>query len=355
MLKSHVRTLTVLLTFALGAALPAQEPATAKKSHGAAVAAGRAALQESDWQAAAASFKKAVELDPEDGTSWQLLGYSLHADGRLDEALPIHQKAAEFAGVAPVASYNVACVYALKGDKDKALTWLEKAAAVGFDRPEHIANDPDMDPLRADPRFAAALAKIEANGGPDRVQVYAPTTKRECARVAWFGRTGSPGQIAIDYSPIPWRSKYDEMVDSPEMIGKKWRLGSDFWTSLDTSVALRFGDVTVPAGYYYLTLAQPEAGRFELGVHDAATVRKQKLDAYLANRVQGGIAIALAHGEAEDAAETLALGIELAKGSQDHGEFTIRFGGHVLSAPVLIELPKAKNKTAKDSGGDHAK
>lgn len=348
MQKTRSRSaLSVLSALALTLAAPAPAQESGAAGHDKVVAKAREALEHGEFEAAAASFRKAVELKPEDGTSWQLLGYSLHALGKLDEALPVHKKAAEFPNVAPVATYNVACVYALKGETEKALKWLQKSADAGFDRPEHIANDPDMDPLRKNEQFKAIVAEIEANSGPDRVQVYVMKNKRKCARVAWFGRTGSPGQIAIDYTPVKWQDKYDEMAGSEKMLGRKWRLGADFWTSLDTSVDLGFGDTKVPAGYYYLTLEQRKPGKFVLGVHDAAEVKKMRLDAYQADKVRGGFEIALEHGRTDEVADHLSIGIGLEQGSQDHGELEIHFGGHRLTAPVVMKVGKGYGKKSK--------
>ncbi|MCA8974042.1 MAG: DUF2911 domain-containing protein [Planctomycetes bacterium] len=298
----------------------------------------REALQGGEFEAAAAGFRRVTAAAPDDGTSWQLLGYCLHALGKLDEALPVHKRAAEFPEVAAVASYNAACVYALQGKVDEAFGWLDKAATAGFDRPEHIEGDSDMDVLRKDPRFAKILERINKQAGPDRMQVFAIQNERKCARVAWFNRAGSPGQIAIQYSPVAWRDKYDAMVDDAAMLGKKWRFGADFWTSLDNSVDLLMGGVTVPAGYYYLTVAQHEPGKFVLGIHDAAEVKKQRIDAFQAERLQGGIEVPLVHDTSEDIAEELGIAIKVKSGSKDHGKFVVRFGGHALTAPVLMKV-----------------
>lgn len=126
------------------------------------------AVQAESWEAAASSFQKLTEADPGDGDAWQMLGYSLHSAGRPDEALPIFIKASEFPPVAPTAAYNAACVYAVKGDKDKAIEWLQKAMDLGFFHPEAVEIDSDMDALRTDPRFQALLARMkEASLNPD--------------------------------------------------------------------------------------------------------------------------------------------------------------------------------------------
>jgi tetratricopeptide (TPR) repeat protein len=321
-----------LLVGALSSFLSAQQPAAdlpkLRKEANAAVQAG-------DFGAAAATFQKVVAADPKDGRAWQLLGYSLHAAGKFDEALPAHQKAAEFPQFAGVATYNIACVHSLKGNADEAFAWLDKAIALGFDDVEQLKGDADFDAIRKDPRMAKLEAKLKGGGS---VRVFAQNVDRKSARAFWFGRAGSPGQIAVDYSPVPWHDKYEDVVASGKQKGKKWRLGGDFWTRLDTSLDLAFGAVTVPAGYYYLTLEQREADQYVLGVHDAAAVRKQKLDAFMANKLQGGIEVALTHKAADEVAANLDIAIEMKPGSKTAGMLTIRYGAHALTAPFAVTI-----------------
>jgi len=298
----------------------------------------QAAVRSGDYATAIAGFKKVTEVDPKNGQAWHMLGYSLHGAGKLDEALPIHKKATEFPAVAPVAAYNVACVFALQGKPDDAFAWLDKAIGYGFDQPDQLENDSDMDSLRKDPRFEKVVKAVAAGDKPGRVQVFAQTVERKCARVAWFDRKGSPGQVAIDYSPVKWQDKYDGAV--AKMVGKKWRFGSDFWTSLDTSVPLVMGGVTVPAGYYYLTIEQREPGAFLLALHDANEVKRKHIDAFQAERLQGGLEVKLDHAKGEKLAEQLDVAITMDDGSLDHGVFRVSFGGHALTAPVAMQLSK---------------
>lgn len=298
----------------------------------------QAAVQSGQFDVAAAGFRKLTEADPKDGDAWLMLGYSLHAAGKLDDALPIHRKAAEFPGAAATASYNVACVHALQGRADEALTWLDKAIGLGFDDVDQLARDTDLESLRKDPRFAklreALAAKLAA---APRVQAFAQTTERKCARVAWFSSSGSPGQIGLDYCAVPWNDEYEAALASGKLQGKKWRLGADFWTTLDTSIDLQFGATKVPAGYYYLTLEQRDAKTFVLGCHDAAAAKKQKLDPVFADRLAGGIEIQLAHAEA-DAAAALEITLRPERGSASEGMLRLRFGRHELSAPVSMRI-----------------
>lgn len=58
------------------------------------------------------------------------------------------------------AHYNLACAYALSGDKDAAFNSLNNAFKNGYDRVDHVRNDLDLESLRSDPRFEELLKKI---------------------------------------------------------------------------------------------------------------------------------------------------------------------------------------------------
>lgn len=297
-----------------------------------------AAVQRKDFAAAATAFHKLTDANPQDAQAWHMLGYSLHLGGKLDEALAAHQKAATFPATVVPATYNIACVHALKGRSDEAFAWLDKAVAAGFADADLLATDGDLDSLRKDPRFAKIAAAVKAAPATRRLQAFEQGVARQNARVAWFGAGGSPAQIAIDYSPVAWRTDYEQDLAGGKFVGKKWRLGSDFWTRLDTWVELRFGDVVVPAGYYYLTLEQRSADSIVLALHDPVAVRRQRLDASQAARVEGGIEVPMVHAKADEIEKVLAIGLAMRPGSLTDGDLTIAFGGHRLRAPFKASI-----------------
>ena len=44
--------------------------------------------------------------------------------------------------------YNLACACSLAGKPEKALEALEKSVEAGFNDPDHMENDEDLDPIR---------------------------------------------------------------------------------------------------------------------------------------------------------------------------------------------------------------
>lgn len=52
-------------------------------------------------------------------------------------------------------AYNVACFFALEGERERALTCLEQAVAAGFAHGAWVERDPDLESVRNEPRFRA--------------------------------------------------------------------------------------------------------------------------------------------------------------------------------------------------------
>ncbi len=64
----------------------------------------------------------------------------------------------------PVHHYNLACIEAQTGARrfPQAFAALEQAVALGFKDTQHLQADPDLAPLRGDPRFAAILHTLSS-------------------------------------------------------------------------------------------------------------------------------------------------------------------------------------------------
>ena len=66
------------------------------------------------------------------------------------------------------APFDMACVHALKGDKDEAFRWLEQAVEAGWRGWPIGTRSPLLDPLRSDERFGRIEARLEALVGQMR-------------------------------------------------------------------------------------------------------------------------------------------------------------------------------------------
>jgi len=114
------------------------------------------------------------------GGDYYSRGMDLHHDERYDEAIAAFQKAIELGYREDASSYNIACGYALKGDKDRAFEWLHKAEEAGFALSHYLGSDDDLDALRSDPRFAALRRETRTRrGSEERSEARQATLKYE--------------------------------------------------------------------------------------------------------------------------------------------------------------------------------
>jgi adenylate cyclase len=99
-----------------------------------------------------------MELNPDDPRAATIRAVALHRIGRRGEALEWGQRAIEIDPDDGGVRYNVACLYAVAGEADRALEALEMALAAGFGNPEWLDKDPDLSTVRDHPRFRALVA-----------------------------------------------------------------------------------------------------------------------------------------------------------------------------------------------------
>jgi adenylate cyclase len=67
------------------------------------------------------------------------------------------------AGKTSINAYDIAIDYAVAGDKDQALVWLERALQARDSKITVIAVEPIFDNLRSDPRFVGLLRQMGLN------------------------------------------------------------------------------------------------------------------------------------------------------------------------------------------------
>jgi len=168
---------------------------------------GRVCFSEGRIADAAAHFREASSIAPEAFDSWYLLGMCYRRAGEPERArgadlecieavnrrIRVHPddtrawtmgasvfaelgepaRAAAWVGRAlaidpdePIILYNAACVYVALGMHDEAISCLETPIRQLALSPSWVENDPDLDPIRKDPRFRALLEEAAAGTIP---------------------------------------------------------------------------------------------------------------------------------------------------------------------------------------------
>jgi TolB-like protein/DNA-binding winged helix-turn-helix (wHTH) protein/Flp pilus assembly protein TadD len=119
---------------------------------------GQALLLQHKNEEAVAELQKAVQLSGNSPTCLTNLARAYVASGRKPEALGILDDLKLRANPNYSYSAEIAMIYASLGDKDHAMTWLQK----GFDERFNpgVLMRPGFDPLRSDPRFQELLRRV---------------------------------------------------------------------------------------------------------------------------------------------------------------------------------------------------
>jgi tetratricopeptide (TPR) repeat protein len=112
---------------------------------------------------AAKLWAQVVENNPTEGRFWDQLARAYYDSKEYRKSIAAYEKVLELRfGYPFTAVYNIACDYAMMGEKEQAFKWLEKALDMGFRDLNLVRTDSDFDSIRTDPRFRklAALEEV---------------------------------------------------------------------------------------------------------------------------------------------------------------------------------------------------
>jgi adenylate cyclase len=98
-------------------------------------------------------MEERLELNPADARASNLLAATYANFGDVEKAMDYAERSLAIDPDDAMLLYNVACTYALLDKKDDAISCLERAVDKGFGHKEWLEHDPDLIPLRDDPRF----------------------------------------------------------------------------------------------------------------------------------------------------------------------------------------------------------
>lgn len=119
---------------------------------------GRKAEAIAAYRRGSTACKKHLELHPFDARALYFGANALAQLGENTRCLEWLARAMENEPDEPQVLYNVACVYALLREHDKAIDCLEKSITHGWEQHEWMAHDPDLASLHGNERFEALIA-----------------------------------------------------------------------------------------------------------------------------------------------------------------------------------------------------
>jgi len=126
------------------------------------------------------------------------LGLEALTNRDLERAEQIFKACVQLYPDRPVAYYNLACGYSLGGKVDEAVENIRAAYERGFNDLAHMHRDPDLDAIRREPAFRAAMGDFEEevlSGAPEPL-VHLPKAGDGLPLVVYLhGNGADPGEV----------------------------------------------------------------------------------------------------------------------------------------------------------------
>jgi tetratricopeptide (TPR) repeat protein len=190
------------------------------------------AMDSKKWSEAAALYEQIVKINPVNGRFWNQLAQANYNAKNYRRSISAYEKQIELGSNIPAnAAYDIACDYALLGEKEQALKWLEKAMAMGFSDLPHTQEDTDLESLRNDPRYRELVGLVDTSkmsreeGWRADLRLLSREIKRKGYNL--FPRTGT--EAAFDSAVRKVSDSVPQLTDTQMIIeiSKIMRLVSD--------------------------------------------------------------------------------------------------------------------------------
>jgi DUF2911 family protein len=168
---------------------------------------------------------------------------------------------------------------------------------------------------------------------------------RGSARVLYWDLDahGGAGEFAVNYGRPVWKKEYEDPANFDKMTkGQVWRMGSNFWTELDTCIPLEISGKKIGVGLYYLGLHRSEDGtKWSLAFIDPAKVRAARLDAFDIRKAPISFEVPVTFKQlAAPVAEKLTIRMVYKKENDRHVMMELAWGNMEITAPIEATLPK---------------
>jgi Protein of unknown function (DUF2911) len=168
---------------------------------------------------------------------------------------------------------------------------------------------------------------------------------RGSARVLYWNLDANhaAGQFAVNYGRPVWKKAYEDPANLDKLTrGKVWRMGSNFWTELDTCLPLEISGRKIGVGLYYLGLRRSEDGStWSLAFIDPAKVRAARLDAFESNKAPISFEVPVTFKKlAAPVAEKLTIRMVYTKKDDRHVTMELAWGNMEITAPIVATVPE---------------
>jgi len=114
---------------------------------------GEALRLEEEYEAALVAFDKALSESSDDVSVLLGMAWCYKRTDQLHRAIDMMERAYQAAPQESIVLYNLACYFALDGNKASALSWLGRALRMQRSLRKLIPDETDFDGLRSDPDF----------------------------------------------------------------------------------------------------------------------------------------------------------------------------------------------------------
>jgi hypothetical protein len=186
-------------------------------------------------------------------------------------------------------------------------------------------------------------AQIKVFGGQD-------SDRRASSVLAFEGENFAfKGAVCINYSQPTWKDAYDKEIDGGKFNGTNQRLGKNWWTSLDTTIALDIGGTKVNPGIHYLGINIDSKGKCSLAVLESKKALDNGWTPFQPDKwkVDTLVPLTMNKNALSESQTKMVIAIESDKADPSKGKFSIQWGKHELTAPVKFHFAGAKDAAAE--------
>ena len=110
-------------------------------------------------------YEAALAADPENLEVLVSLGPLYTEQGLLEKGLEIDRRLVQIRPRDPKYHYSLACSHSLLGHIDPGLAALSNALQLGYNKIEHLTDDPHLDNLKRDTRYRKLVGDILSKMG----------------------------------------------------------------------------------------------------------------------------------------------------------------------------------------------